>query len=534
MSDARGTDSGLPSSLLGQTDLDSLVKQATTGGASGSYVKPAVGKLRDISAREQKDIGGTVEEMRRQGEADRAKAASKYEGIEPVDLKPWTEKAPTQDPVEAFGSAGSMFAILASTFTHTPMTNSLNASAAAMNAAAARDERAYKTAFDAWKENTKLALDRHQMAHEDFTDALTMMKSDTAQGSAMMSAYAAKYGDEKAMVLAEAGLYHDLDQVGQSRQQAAERLLALYPSLEKEGERQSLLLADPDWKSGDPARMRAAVSRVQAAMAPHYGGATLAGEKARAIQDLVEGGMPIVDAIRKVETETKPAQKSNLTPDAIDVGAKTYLATGQMPNLGLGAKEDKVALLNRATELANEQGVSVGDILAGRSSYKADTQSLGSLTKMTDAAVSFEQTALKNMGVAERLAEKGQGTELGPVVNRWIQAGRKATGDPDVKAFDDSLQTVANEYAKIMSGATGAQAATEGARAEANAMVNSIDSPRAIKKVFNEVIRPDMENRRRSLYAQVDEIKSRIKGGISKPAPTEPSSEGGWSIRKLD
>src|SRR5262245_60215328 len=69
-------------------------------------------------------LGRLEEDRKRQKEAlDRT-------GIGPGDLQPWNyeqEKAKyTTGALEQFGSLGSVFAVLASAFTRTPMVNSLN------------------------------------------------------------------------------------------------------------------------------------------------------------------------------------------------------------------------------------------------------------------------------------------------------------------------------------------------------------------------------------------------------------------------
>jgi hypothetical protein len=79
-------------------------------------------------------------QMEQRLEEDRARIKKAYDatGVQPGELLPWDydkqrEKFAT-NPLESFGSIGSVFAILASAFTRDPMTNALNGAAAAMNA----------------------------------------------------------------------------------------------------------------------------------------------------------------------------------------------------------------------------------------------------------------------------------------------------------------------------------------------------------------------------------------------------------------
>lgn len=97
----------------------------------------------------------------------RLEMLSRTSGVEAEKMKPWNadeELAKRRtDPIEAFGSIGSVFGILASAFTHAPMENALNASAAAINSIKEGDSKAYDRAYKAWEDNTKQALERHKI-----------------------------------------------------------------------------------------------------------------------------------------------------------------------------------------------------------------------------------------------------------------------------------------------------------------------------------------------------------------------------------
>jgi hypothetical protein len=234
----------------------------------------------------------------------------------------------------------------------------------------------------------------------------------------------------------------------------------------------------------------------------------------------------VLEADRRLKEGTVEAD-IDLSPDAIDTDARLYLLTGQMPSLGFGnagtIQRARIAIQNRAGELAHAQGSSVADILAGRAEFKADTSSLAQLSKMADSAISFENTALANMKIVEQLMDAGAGTDAGPVINRWLQAGKVATGDPDVAAFNAAIMTAATEYAKVMSGSTGSQGSTDSARAEAQAIVSKLFSKAQIEATFNDTMRPDMENRKKSLEKQRAAIADRIRDipatGNTKAAP---------------
>jgi hypothetical protein len=159
-------------------------------------------------------------------ERDRARIEHQYEaeGVGPGEFQKWDAGAESKkyqtDPIQAFGSLGSVFGMLASAFTRAPMENALNASAAAMNAVRAGDEEAYNRAHDAWKENTDLTFKRHQLEHERLGDALRLMDTDMAAGAAKARMVAAQFGMSKEMVLIEHGMFPELYEAMEKRADA--------------------------------------------------------------------------------------------------------------------------------------------------------------------------------------------------------------------------------------------------------------------------------------------------------------------------
>ena len=111
-----------------------------------------------------------------------------------------------------------------------------------------------------------------------------------------------------------------------------------------------------------------------------------------------------------------------------------------------------------------------------------------------------------------------------PWLNRWVQTGRTEFGDSDVPPYVTALMTALTEYAKIMSGATGAAGITDTARAEALHMLNENMNKETVMKVFK-VIRRDAENRKRRLYGQLELIKGGIADQDRPGGPTEKAEE---------
>jgi hypothetical protein len=265
--DLRVDDSGVPikpDAPSSSIDIDSLVRQSLPPSVDAKGITKKAGEVTREKIAEEGAVG---ERTARQMRSDEARVHAGYEGIEPLDVKPWNadqeRQKRTTSPIDAFGSFGSAFAMIASAFTHQPLINGLNGAAAAMNAIHARDDKAYDSAFDAWKENTKLAIKRHEMERESFQDAIKLMDTDQAAGTVELQNVARKYGDKMALAMIDGGYIKELVDLQNSRAGAARGLISVLPQLESMDRDKRILSLDPDWNSNDPARMNLAIQRLK-------------------------------------------------------------------------------------------------------------------------------------------------------------------------------------------------------------------------------------------------------------------------------
>jgi hypothetical protein len=229
------------------------------------------------------------------------------------------------------------------------------------------------------------------------------------------------------------------------------------------------------------------------------------------------------------------AEEQGLSPEAVKLLAGKYLANGQLPPMGMGkaAAANRTAILNEATSQAKALGLDANDLIAGTASVKATGAALSKMTAMRSQISASENTVLKNADFALSLAPKGGGPTGIPVLNRWIQAGRKdVAGDADVAAFNSALGTVADEYAKVMTTNTGSGggATSDSARQEAYRRLNGAMTQDQLHSVIG-AMKTEMANRVDSL----NEIESKLRndlrsgaGGQAPPANPAPPAAGGW------
>ena len=231
------------------------------------------------------------------------------------------------------------------------------------------------------------------------------------------------------------------------------------------------------------------------------------------------------------------AGPGDLSENAKDIAALTYLKNGTLPSgMGKQAVEMRRDIMNRAAELAAQKGTTPDQVVANRAQYRADSQSLNGLTKTTDMITAFENTAAAHFDNALKLAPKGVPTNMGPWINRWVQTGDTGTGNTAVPAYVAQLLTGANEYAKVIEGATGAAGSSVSSRQEAAALFNKAYNYDQIKGVID-VAKSSMEAKKNQYNAQKSEIQKRLGGGgqappTAAPPATAPSS-GGWGVPRV-
>lgn len=202
-----GTDSALPFARSGSNFLaDSGYDPAKSEGVQHDLAGVAE-KARDAGSFADRQAATRADKY--QSDMESAYALERSSADDPA-LKPWNAEEErskmVRGPIEQFGSIGTIFAMAASAFTRRPMVSALNAGAAAMNAMKQSDEKAYNSAFEAWKDNSQLAIKRFNMEREMFEDVNKLSTSNMAEWRMKRAAIAAQFEDTKTLALLDAGM----------------------------------------------------------------------------------------------------------------------------------------------------------------------------------------------------------------------------------------------------------------------------------------------------------------------------------------
>lgn len=497
-------------------------------------------------------------------------------------LQPWTQKPPQADPISGLASLGSVFAALASAFSHTPGIAAMNGMAAAITARDEGNQKQYDEAFRAYQYNAQLALDRNAQQQHAYDAAWARVKENPELGIAELKSVAQIYDDQQTLLLAESGNLEKADEINRSRQEAANKWAIETSKLDEinkfgpaagsedakevEARTRELLALNPDMgvaaaraqandelkkKNAELARNKtiagSQLENTKADLRRQYPQAT-EGELDRrantllaelkklgssnpqtmtflaAKQKHIDEGDSDGEATMKAYADIK-AFGAGKPPDqdTLDFAAQVYLETGHMPPLGIGGSAIRTQILARAAQLAKDKGYDPADVIAIQSGVKADQATLTVLTKSRGSVGNFEGTAERELKLAESYMDKGAGPSGIPIVNRWIQAGRQdIQGDPDVTQFNTAMTSFKNEYAKIMSSPGGNnQQTTDAARREADDIINRSQTKAQLRANIV-AMQAGMKNRINSIDAEINETQGRLRhpGNIIKPDAT--------------
>lgn len=196
---------------------------------------------------------------------------------------------------------------------------------------------------------------------------------------------------------------------------------------------------------------------------------------------IVPYGAGVMD--RKGNMIHAPATDALLDQETIADMAKQYRAgdTSVLTNLGRGAQgaENIVKLRREVTRQNQEIGLGGSDQAMQNAQYAGDKAGLRANSTRTAAVEFAANTANRAIDIANEAMDKVPRTQFVPV-NRLIAMWQSNTGSPEQAAAATAVNTLANEYARVVS-PTGVP--TEGSRSHARDLLNSAQSHEQFKAV---------------------------------------------------
>jgi hypothetical protein len=195
-----------------------------------------------------------------------------------------------------------------------------------------------------------------------------------------------------------------------------------------------------------------------------------------------------------------------LSKDAIENAAWSYIGSGKLPAVGRGREgvAQRTAVMNQAAQIAKDAGVPASELQTVPGRNKALQASLTNLQKISDVMEKSENAFQNNTQVAMDLSSKLTRTGS-PAINAWLLGAKAQMGDPDVQALDAAITTMSVDYARIMSGMTGAGGTPISTAEEAKSLIRKELSHQSLAAVVG-VLNKDIAGQQSAVHDQRGKI----------------------------
>lgn len=543
--------------------------------------------LTKLQGEKNERVAVAQKEMLQRSESYMRDAEHQYAqtGVSPELYQKWDAQQEfdkrSTDPLQAFGSLGSVFGILASAFTHAPMENALNASAGAMNAIKAGDRESYERAHEAWKQNMDIAFKRHQQEREHYLDAFTLMDNNMRLGEAKVNAALNQYGDEKGLLLAKLGMWPELYKLIDDRNRTAvgayaaaheltpaKTQMAVLNNWYKEIDQQYPIAQDPTANAGQKQYALQMWGNINGTDIPHqvlghkqaefwqqnkrmmtademvetlkeiskaqreglYGGTARAATnatfesvladvkaKAKAENREMSEGEARLEADKQIAAAKKAAATSNTSEKTLKTIAETVLAGDTSAMINL-SKPDKIKVMGFVSDGLTEQGKTGADQAHATAAYQ------GERAAQRTAGVSGARTALGATEANEMLQLVHEASDKVPrgkfvPINELLQKAETAVSDPKLAALRAAINSAVSTYSKAIS-VTGTP--TDATRQHSRELLNMAESPEALESVM-QIMKKEMLAAIRSPQKVREMI---MRGGMGNLEEVNKSLEG--------
>lgn len=418
----------------------------------GSAPKPSLGGLEGQLAQQttqaQKDITGYQDSLGKLT-TDFHDEIGKLKELAPKPPSDKPFEAPEQvNPISAFGSSAGLLATLASAFSRTPLTTSLNAMSAGMKSIQDGNALAYNRAYDEWKSNTDYALKTFEAQGKAYDRLLDLSKTDYDGAMNGIKTLASMTNDKAMLTATEMKSFEGVEQLNIERQRLSNEL-----------------------------KMNASK------MIP--------GEIFnQSLKEFAEKNrrQPNAQEMSKLWQDTQlMASTASITPEDAKSMAEQYLAGDKSVLQGMGYGNTGAA--NRALvqhyirDTARQSGMTGAQIatkIAEFGGLMASERSVGTRAAQVDLAVSELNRVMPLALQASKTVNRGQFVPI----NTAVQALQRGSSDPNLARFVAANNTLVNVYARAVS-PTGVGTVEQ--RDHAREMLGTATSQQAYEAVVNQM-----------------------------------------------
>lgn len=359
------------------------------------------------------DQSGGIDDFLRQAKSDDAKFEAKTkplldkmenigEKVEKTpDIKvPELTKVPKPEihsPLDAFGSAAGWISVFGSMLTRRPLINSLNASAAVINAQREGDEKKFKDSMEIWKAETENASKLHQFEMDTYKSVMD------------------KYGAESDITQKELSVLTSAFKNTTAQQMNMMRMMSSYTKGQEE--HQGVLLKNQtfqDWFSNNP--------------------------NATPAEQLKEW--------KNINSKTNvSSSEPTLSPEAIEKAADAVAKGARLSTIvpGFGKNNpNRDAVMNLLAEKYPE--VDLAKVEAEYAGQVSEARSVGTQTAKINLASNMLDQSLPSMMTAAEKVGLTPSTDLNTVFNTI----KRHASNKELSNFSTQLRAVTSDYAQFI------------------------------------------------------------------------------------
>lgn len=442
------------------------LSDAVSGGFKG--MSTALGNLSQKNADTSKQMDTMAKDLTAGNEADEKKKSELIENAEKPGgaLKPPVMQPPPQatqtSPLQVWGSAAMWMAALGGLLTRRPLINSLNASAAVLNAYKQHDKEATDAAFNTWKVENDNAIKMFQFANDALKEELSAVNESEKTRLSNFQVRAKALGFEQAgdiktfdqaerLVIAQTNQLEKMREAGQRIAEKKPEMDAKLDALKAVNNLQSAR------QSGDSKKIAAATQAVQNAS----------------------------ERLAVFKAGGAAATGSSLSDEDLKSMAEQYLAGDKsvITSLGYGSAgaANRARLQDMIRQTAKAQGMSGGDIAAHMAEFQGMAAGERTLST-TQARIGLGAAEIQQLEPLVLEASKQLERTNYPSFNAMIQAGQRETGDPALKNLAVRLQGLKSAFSQVL---TRGGVPTDSARATTDELFNTKDPPRVMQAAMD-------------------------------------------------
>jgi hypothetical protein len=244
------------------------------------------------------------------------------------------------------------------------------------------------------------------------------------------------------------------------------------------------------------------------------------------VTDIPPGAPPVPSSapVNVAQVDQPGVGVAGLSSDAIELRARQFIDGNEMALKNLPRSRAGMAvmnaIINRASDIAKEKGLSAEEVNARAQKFKATTAGAQILGKREGTLAGAIANVQATAPIVAELSSQIDRTQF-PLINKIIIAGREQTGDPKIIRLGIALNTATTNYARAQGG--GNSQLTDTARHEAQQLLQMAYSDGQLQAGVDQLL-IEMQREKYQVGRAIDDYLKLRTEAIKQSVPQSPPS----------